>query len=175
LLEPLQLHSRALELAGRLGQGATHDSHYLALAETLECDLWTADQRFRRAAGASVTRVRSIGVTGFLIHTKRCATRGRRRCLQRVCRSRSSARIPACSCECRISRAHEHGCGVQPSIWSQAPMPLLPTVIREAVSSAPATERCVPASVEDGHASPRRWRVIAYTVPRSARLHRRTS
>lgn len=65
LLEPLRLHSRALELAGRLGQAAAYDSHYLALAETLECDLWTADDRFRRAAGDSVARVRWIGEPGL--------------------------------------------------------------------------------------------------------------
>lgn len=65
LLEPLRLHSRAIELAGRLEQGGTYDSHYLALAETLGCDLWTADERFRRAAGDSIARVRSVGEHGL--------------------------------------------------------------------------------------------------------------
>lgn len=68
LLETPRPHNRALELAGRLGQGATCDSHYLALAETLECDLWTADERFRRAAGHSVARVRWIGEPGSPEH-----------------------------------------------------------------------------------------------------------
>ena len=43
------LHVRALELARQLQQGAVYDSHYLALAEQLDCELWTADQRFHRA------------------------------------------------------------------------------------------------------------------------------
>ena len=44
------LHARALELASELQQGAVYDAHYLALAEGLGCELWTADQRFHRAA-----------------------------------------------------------------------------------------------------------------------------
>ncbi len=60
LLATPRLHSRALELAGLLGQGAVYDSHYLALAETLDCDLWTADERFWRAASRSA-RVHWIG------------------------------------------------------------------------------------------------------------------
>ncbi len=48
------LHARALELASELRQGAAYDAHYLALAESLGCEMWTADQRFHRvAAGAS--------------------------------------------------------------------------------------------------------------------------
>ncbi len=44
------LHVRALELASQLSQGAVYDAHYLALAEEFGCELWTADQRFHRAA-----------------------------------------------------------------------------------------------------------------------------
>ena len=44
------LHARALELATELQQGAVYDAHYLALAEEFGCELWTADQRFHRAA-----------------------------------------------------------------------------------------------------------------------------
>ena len=40
------LHSRALELASQLNQGAVYDVHYLALAGTFDCELWTADVRF---------------------------------------------------------------------------------------------------------------------------------
>lgn len=50
LHEPPGIHARALELASELGQGAVYDCHYLALAEALECELWTADGRFQRAA-----------------------------------------------------------------------------------------------------------------------------
>lgn len=55
------LHRRALELAIQLGQGAVYDAHYLALAESLDCELWTADQRLYRAASPSVDGVRWIG------------------------------------------------------------------------------------------------------------------
>ena len=56
-----ELHARAIELAGELRQGAAYDAHYLALAEILECDMWTADGRFYRSAGRGIDRVRWIG------------------------------------------------------------------------------------------------------------------
>ena len=55
------LHGRALELASQLRQGAAYDAHYLALAEALDCELWTADERFSRAASAISDKVRWIG------------------------------------------------------------------------------------------------------------------
>ena len=61
LHETPNLHRRALELASRLKQGAVYDAHYLALAESLGCELWTADQRFYRAASSGVDNVRWIG------------------------------------------------------------------------------------------------------------------
>ena len=61
LHETPNLHRRALELANQLKQGAVYDAHYLALAESLGCELWTADQRFYRAAGIGVDNVRWIG------------------------------------------------------------------------------------------------------------------
>ena len=57
----LDLHRRALELASVLQQGAAYDAHYIALAESLECELWTADRRFHRAVGASVDKVKWLG------------------------------------------------------------------------------------------------------------------
>lgn len=54
LLDVGSLHLRAAQLAVQLRQGAVYDAHYLALTESLGCELWTADQRFQRAAtGAS--------------------------------------------------------------------------------------------------------------------------
>ncbi len=50
LHQTAELHARALELARELQQGAVYDAHYLALAEEFDCQLWTADQRFHRAA-----------------------------------------------------------------------------------------------------------------------------
>ena len=55
------LRGRALELASLLRQGAVYDAHYLALSETLGCELWTADEKFYRAASPSAGNVRWIG------------------------------------------------------------------------------------------------------------------
>ena len=61
LHETPYLHSRALELASQLCQGAVYDAHYVALAETLDCDLWTADEKFFRAACSVADNVHWIG------------------------------------------------------------------------------------------------------------------
>ena len=61
LRDPPDLYGRALELASRLEQGAVYDAHYLALAEALDCELWTADETFFRAASPVVDNVRWIG------------------------------------------------------------------------------------------------------------------
>lgn len=45
------LHRRALELALELRQRMPYDAHYLALAESLNCDFWTADQGSVQFAG----------------------------------------------------------------------------------------------------------------------------
>ena len=55
------LHVRALRLANHLQQGAVYDAHYLALAEILGCEYWTADERFYRAAMSSAQNVHWIG------------------------------------------------------------------------------------------------------------------
>ncbi len=54
------LHRRALELASELGQGAVYDAHYLALAEILDCEMWTADERFYRSASPASARLRLL-------------------------------------------------------------------------------------------------------------------
>ncbi len=58
------LHRRALLLAARLRQNAVYDAHYLALAEALQCELWTADERFCRAAAPVIGNVRWLGEAG---------------------------------------------------------------------------------------------------------------
>lgn len=48
------LHQRALELAKRYSFPAAYDAHYLALAERLGADFWTADQRLAQAVQADL-------------------------------------------------------------------------------------------------------------------------
>ena len=55
------LHERAIQLASQLNQGAVYDAHYLALAEALNCELWTADRRFTRAVQQVSENVHWIG------------------------------------------------------------------------------------------------------------------
>ena len=61
LLQPWNLHGKALEMASRFGQGAAYDAHYLALAESLRCELWTADEKFYRSVGQELWHLRWIG------------------------------------------------------------------------------------------------------------------
>jgi predicted nucleic acid-binding protein len=60
-LEPPNFHQRAFELAERLNRPATYDSHYLALAEYLGCEFWTADERLVNAAHSTFSWVRWVG------------------------------------------------------------------------------------------------------------------
>ena len=55
------LHDRAIDLAVELNQRLAYDSHYLALAESLNCDFWTADEPFYRAARNTYPQVQWIG------------------------------------------------------------------------------------------------------------------
>ena len=54
------LHSRAMELAEMLGQNMVYDSFFLALAEFLDCEFWTADKRFYNAAQKTHPRIQYI-------------------------------------------------------------------------------------------------------------------
>jgi len=49
-----ELHCRALRLAAELALPAAYDAHYVALAQRLGAELWTADQRLARAASGVV-------------------------------------------------------------------------------------------------------------------------
>ena len=55
-----RLYPRALAIASELNQRASYDSLYLALAESLDCELWTADARFHGAARGQYPRVRLL-------------------------------------------------------------------------------------------------------------------
>ena len=61
LHQPPGLHIRAMQIASELRQGAAYDAHYLALAESIGCDLWTADERFYRSTSRSIRSVRWLG------------------------------------------------------------------------------------------------------------------
>jgi len=57
----LELHVAALRLAGDLGHFVSYDAAYLALAESVGAELWTADQRLARdAACCGLTFVRCL-------------------------------------------------------------------------------------------------------------------
>ena len=47
----LAMHTAALFWADKLGQVVAYDAQYLALAERLGADFWTADRRLSRRAG----------------------------------------------------------------------------------------------------------------------------
>lgn len=47
------LHQQALEWAARLNQTVAYDAAYLALAESVEAEFWTADRRLANAARSS--------------------------------------------------------------------------------------------------------------------------
>lgn len=49
LLADARHHARALTFSIRFSLPATYDAHYLALAEELDCEFWTADRRLAHA------------------------------------------------------------------------------------------------------------------------------
>jgi len=57
LLDPADLHRRAWAMARRLNQPTAYDSHYLALAEALECPFWTGDERLFNTVREKLTWV----------------------------------------------------------------------------------------------------------------------
>lgn len=57
------LHGEAVDLAARLRLGASYDAHYLALADRLRAELWTADQRLVNAVGTALPWLRLAGIS----------------------------------------------------------------------------------------------------------------
>ena len=57
---PLAL--RALEISDLARQKLAYDAQYLALAQQLACDFWTADKHFYDEARAAFLQVRWIGL-----------------------------------------------------------------------------------------------------------------
>lgn len=60
LRNPPGLHRCALILADAYGLPAAYDAHYLALAEQLNCTLWTDDRRLLRTLAGRLPYVRPI-------------------------------------------------------------------------------------------------------------------
>ena len=60
---PPSLHQRAWDLANRLELPAAYDAHYLALAENLGCEFWTADLRLHRSVKDRLAWVRLLNET----------------------------------------------------------------------------------------------------------------
>lgn len=61
LIEAPGLSAKALDIAARFSLPAAYDSQYLALAETLGCEFWTADERLWNAARTEMSTVRWVG------------------------------------------------------------------------------------------------------------------
>ena len=62
LVNEKNLHLRAREIAIQYNLPATYDAHYLALAEWMDIDLWTADMRLVKAVKSFGLRwVKGIG------------------------------------------------------------------------------------------------------------------
>ncbi len=61
LLHPDGLHQRAWELAKQFNRPQVYDSHYLALAEILDLELWTGDERLYNAVQDKLSWVRWLG------------------------------------------------------------------------------------------------------------------
>jgi predicted nucleic acid-binding protein len=54
----------AWEMARRFNMPRTHDLQYLAVAELVDCPLWTCDRRFVNSLGDKVPRIRLAGDFG---------------------------------------------------------------------------------------------------------------
>jgi predicted nucleic acid-binding protein len=51
LVEDIDLHRKAAELAREFELKATYDAHYLALAQRMDAEFWTYDKRLVRSVG----------------------------------------------------------------------------------------------------------------------------
>ncbi|OQY17045.1 MAG: hypothetical protein B6I35_15090 [Anaerolineaceae bacterium 4572_32.2] len=60
-LDPPGLSERAFELAARFQRPAAYDTHYLALADHLNCPFWTADERLYNAICADFPHIHWLG------------------------------------------------------------------------------------------------------------------
>ena len=61
LSAPPELYERAWNLASQLNRPKAYDCYYLALAELLDCEFWTADERLFNAVKQQLPWVKWIG------------------------------------------------------------------------------------------------------------------
>jgi predicted nucleic acid-binding protein len=57
------LHHKALLFARKCSLKAAYDAHYLALAESLEANFWTADRRLMNAVAEKLSWVKCLGAS----------------------------------------------------------------------------------------------------------------
>ncbi|MDZ7960315.1 MAG: type II toxin-antitoxin system VapC family toxin [Aulosira sp. DedQUE10] len=57
-----ELHRQAFNIAQRYSLAATYDAHYLALAEQLGIELWTADRRLFNAVASPTGEATVVGL-----------------------------------------------------------------------------------------------------------------
>lgn len=60
-LDPPELLVLAFDLAARLQRPAAYDAHYLALAELVKAEFWTADERLYNAVRDKLPYIRWLG------------------------------------------------------------------------------------------------------------------
>lgn len=60
-LDPPELPLRAFQLAARFRRPAAYNAHYLALAELMKAEFWTADERLCNAVRKEFPHIRWLG------------------------------------------------------------------------------------------------------------------
>lgn len=60
LYHPGDLEMRAWELAQQYNRPTAYDASYLALAESVGCELWTADRRLIKAVGGTLPWLKTV-------------------------------------------------------------------------------------------------------------------
>lgn len=54
------MHKLAIEFVRRYRESKAYDSHFLAVADLLACDLWTSDKKLYNRVGRALSWVRLV-------------------------------------------------------------------------------------------------------------------